>query len=120
MARDKISDLYERHKAFPRGRNSEAHPALYNPARYDASPRDGALRNNRPQDIENAHDNAGDRYDNDVDKKSWLQSGDATAKPSFDRGNAWRTERHSGMADQIKDRPVDHNRHHSEFTLRHN
>src|SRR5262249_17743069 len=59
-------------------------------------------------------------YDNDVDIKSWLRNGDATSKKSFDFGNAWRTERHSGMADQIKDRRADHNRHHTEFELKHN
>ena len=57
MAKDRISQLYERHKDFPRGRNSEDHPAPCNPARYDHSPKDGALRNNFPQDIEDSHDN---------------------------------------------------------------
>jgi hypothetical protein len=65
-------------------------------------------------------DRHGPGYDNRVNINSWLRNGDATSKPSFDFGNSWRTARHSGMADQIKDRPQDHNRHHSEFTLRHN
>jgi hypothetical protein len=115
MAKDRISQLYERHKEHPRGRNSENHPAPYHPRSYDASPRDGALRNNHVQDIENAHDNAGGKYDNDVSIKSWLRNGDATSKPSFDFGGAYRKD----MRSQIKDRPVDHNRHHSEFE-RHN
>src|SRR5262249_32669644 len=106
MARDKISDLYERHKGFPRGRNSENHPAPYNAARYDASPRDGALRNNHAQDPENFQDHSprkadgGSRYLTDVDINSWLRNGRAESKPSYDKGGAHRTDRHSGMADQ--------------------
>jgi hypothetical protein len=45
---------------------------------------------------------------------------DATGKPSFDRSNAYRTDRDTGMASQVKDREVDHNRHHTEFELHHN
>jgi hypothetical protein len=75
---------------------------------------------------ENFHDK---NYDNDT--SGWVRgapngqsptgnNGTATRLPNFDKGNAYRTARHSGMADQIKDRRVDHNRHHTEFELRHN
>jgi hypothetical protein len=124
MASDPISKLYERGRSFPRGRNSEDHPRPQNPASYDRSPRDGALRRNTPQNVEDSADHsprfAGDtsaRYHNDVDKKSWLQSGRATDRPGFDYKNAYRTDRNTGMTDQVKDRPADHNRHWSEFQL---
>jgi hypothetical protein len=119
MAKDRISALYEKHKVHPRGRNSEDHPAPYHPARYDHSPKDGALRRNDPQDIEDSHDNHRGRYDNIVDERSWLRNGDATSKPSFDKSNAWRTDRDTGMRDQIKVRSADFRRHHTEFE-RHN
>ncbi len=48
------------------------------------------LRDNEPQDIEDRHDEG---YDNDVKLSSWLRNGDATTKPSFDKGNAWRKGR---------------------------
>jgi hypothetical protein len=119
MAKDRISELYEhRHKVHPRGKNSEDHPAPYHPAQYDASPRDGALRRNTPQDIEDQHDDHRGRYDNDVNIKSWLRSPDATSKPSFDKKGAWRTDRDTGMRGQIKDRAVDHLNHHSEYERR--
>jgi hypothetical protein len=67
-------------------------------------------------------------YDNDA--TGWVRgcrSGepsthneDATSKPGFDFGGAWRTDRKTGMRDQIKDYHADHNRHHTEFEHKHN
>lgn len=45
-----------------------------------------ALRDNEPQCPEDKH---GPGYDNDVPLNSWLRD-DATKKPDFDKGNAWR------------------------------
>ena len=41
-------------------------------------------------------------------------------KPFYDKGDAWRTDRKTGMRDQIKDYHADHNRHHTEFEHKHN
>jgi len=41
----------------------------------------------KPQQPADQH---GPGYDNDVSTKSWLRNGDATSKPQFDQGNAWR------------------------------
>jgi len=41
----------------------------------------------KPQQPADQH---GPGYDNDVSTKSWLRNGDATSKPAFDQGNAWR------------------------------
>jgi hypothetical protein len=119
MAKDRISQLYERHKSFPRGRNSEQHPAPRSPRSYDASPRDGALRNNAVQDIESAHDEKA-HYTNDVPISDWKRNGRAETKPGYDQKNAYRVDRDTGMRDQIKIRSADFNRHHTEFTFRHN
>jgi hypothetical protein len=40
-----------------------------------------------PQCPEDKH---GPGYDDDVSLSSWLRNGNATTKPSFDKGNAWR------------------------------
>src|SRR5262249_33069575 len=129
MARDKISDLYERHKAHPRGRNSERHPAPYNEARYDHSPPYAALHNNHAPDPANSQHHSprkadgGSRYLNDVSISDWKRNGDATSKPSFDKHtNSWRSESKGNVLgrETIKDRAVDHNRHHTEFELKHN
>jgi hypothetical protein len=66
---------------------------------------------------EDAH---GPGYDNDVSKRSWLQNGDATTKPSFDKhDNAWRSESKGNTfgRETTQDRAADHNKHHSEFEL---
>jgi hypothetical protein len=81
MARDPISKLYERHRSFPDGKNSENHPRPQDANRYH---RHEEIQ--RPQSREDQHDNAGGRYDNDVSKRSWLQNGDGTSKPFFDKG----------------------------------
>jgi hypothetical protein len=128
MASDPISKLYERGRSFPRGRNSEDHSRPQNPASYDRSPRDGALRRNTAQDVEDKADHsprfAGDtsgRYHNDRPNDWTRGRGEsAVGKPGFDSKNAYRTDRDSGMADQVKDRDVDHARHHSEFLGHHN
>ena len=41
----------------------------------------------KPQDPIDHH---GEKYGNDVPVSSWLRDGNATTKPSFDKGNAWR------------------------------
>jgi len=86
---------------------------------------DHVFNQNSVQHPANQHDV---NYDNDA--TGWVRgcrSGeptchneDATVKPFFDKGNAWRTDRDTGMRDQIKDYHADHTRHHSEFELRHN
>src|SRR5262249_20565409 len=124
--KDRISQLYERHKVHPRGRNSERHPAPYNEARYDASPRDGALRNNHTQDPENFQDHSprkadgGSRYLNDVSISDWKRNGRAESKPVYTTEKQSRPARHSGMEQQIKAPPVDKNRHWTEFERSHN
>jgi hypothetical protein len=123
MAKKSIVDhLYEQGRHFPdRAPNSEHHP------RPNTLQRD--LHKHRepqaPQHYENFRDvtkrHPGDesnRYDNDVGEK-WTR-GFGDPYPHFDRGNSWRTDRDTGMRDQIKDRPADHNRHWTEFTLKHN
>src|SRR5262249_44487048 len=99
MAKDRISQLYERGRVFPDGKNSENHP---HPRSTPKQGHDGLGRHredHRPQHPENWQDSGtdGNRYRNDVDKKSWLQSGTATDKPFFDKGQdghqAWRAGR---------------------------
>jgi hypothetical protein len=122
MARDPISRLYEKHRSFPRGKNSENHPRPQSPASYDRSPRDGALRRNTPQDIEDRPDYAAG-YSNDVDKKSWLQSGKATDKPFFDKNQSYRHDDKGnarGKSDTKDYRDADHRNHWSEFEHTHN
>jgi hypothetical protein len=49
-----------------------------------------ALRNNRPQDIEDQHS---PNYSNDVSSDDWRRGGGkggATARPGFDKSGAWR------------------------------
>jgi len=62
----------------------------------------------------------GPKYSNDVDISSWLRNGRADTKPGFDRGGAWRTDRDTGMRDQMKDFGADHNRHWTEHEASHN
>ena len=122
------------------GREAHGHPRNPAPARRSdpaenrhAAEQDGVRPHtkddvfnlNVPQLPANFHDK---NYDND--SAGWVRgcrSGeptchneDATVKPFFDKGNAWRTDRDTGMRDQIKDYHADHTRHHSEFELRHN
>jgi hypothetical protein len=86
-----VDDLYAaRHFPYGRVRDGSHHRVEHMP-KFESSP----LRDNHVQDAENAHDNrsrpgGGSLYDNDVSKKSWLQNGDVTTKPGFDKGNAWR------------------------------
>lgn len=54
-----------------------------------------ALRNNRPQDVEDRHDDQSSPrgYYNDVPADSWLRgggAGGATGKPGFDKGQSYR------------------------------
>src|SRR5262249_7549903 len=59
----------------------------------------------------------------DVKLSDWKRNGDATTKPSFDKHpNSWRSESKGNVfgRETIKDRPVDHHKHHSEFERRHN
>jgi hypothetical protein len=67
---------------------------------------------------ENMH---GPGYDNDH-PNDWVRGRgeSATGKPGFDFKGAHRVDRDSGMADQIRDRAADHNRHWTEFERSHN
>jgi hypothetical protein len=89
MASDPISKLYERYRSFPGGKNSEDHPRPQNPPSYDRSPRDGALRRNTPQDIEDRPDHSRGRYHNDH-ANDWVRGrGESgTGKPGFDFGGS--------------------------------
>jgi hypothetical protein len=106
VSKSKIDRLYEEGRTFPYGRNPATHPA---PPRAERFHRHEEIQ--APQHRENQHDNAGGKYDNDVNKKSWLQSGRATEKPFFDKGQdgkqAWRAGREKS------------NDWHSESDLRH-
>lgn len=46
-----------------------------------------------PQAPQFPEDQRGPKYDNDVPLSGWLRNGDATTKPSFDKGNAWRKQK---------------------------
>jgi hypothetical protein len=131
-----IDRLYSEGRTYPR--EQLAKWADRDAANYDAKDQGEAVQAHNPhpyhrheeirspQHRENQHDV---NYDNDA--RGWVRGApngqmptghneDATRLGNFDRGNAYRTDRDSGMADQIKDRAGDHNRHHTEFELRHN
>jgi hypothetical protein len=79
-------DLYRFGRSYPNGQPHERrHPSP--PRASDYGRHEEVQRNQAPED---AHDNKGGSYDNDVSANSWLRS-DGTKKPSFDnKGNAWR------------------------------
>ena len=94
MARktDHIARLYEQ-RYHPRNQPHDKFPSPHRAANK-CEPHEEVQQN---QFRENAH---GPGYDNDVNKRSWLQSGNAEAKPSFDhwqnrpsmkrnKGNDW-------------------------------
>jgi hypothetical protein len=84
MTKRSVDDLYREGRSYPSGQPHERrHPAA-------AAGLGRNVEHQAPQMIEDAHDNRGGRYDNDVSADSWLRNGDATTKASFDRGNAWR------------------------------
>jgi hypothetical protein len=88
---------------------------------------DHVFNHNAVQHPANQHDK---HYDNDA--TGWVRAcrtgeptcnnEDATTKPFFDKGNAWRSESKGNTygRETVKDYSVDHNRHHTEFELRHN
>jgi hypothetical protein len=83
MARDPISRLYERHRSFPDGKNSERHPR---PPRADrAHDHREVQAPQAPEDQRAAH------YHNDH-PNDWVRGRgeSATGKPGFDFGNSWR------------------------------
>jgi hypothetical protein len=95
MARktDHIAKLYEERRYHPRNAPHDKFPSPHRAANR-CEPHEEVQEN---QFRENAH---GPGYDNDVNKRSWLQSGNAEAKPSFDhwqnrpsmkrnKGNDW-------------------------------
>ena len=99
-----VDNLYRKGRYHRSGEpsNHAGYPAHHSPPScYDHDPNDGALRNNRPQDIENQPDHGTTRGEhlsdpskskswNDVTLSDWRRSGVATDKPCFDKGNAWR------------------------------
>jgi hypothetical protein len=128
-----VSRIYDDGRAVGFPRNKPPRPR-HDPAENDYAARQGRVDPAKradvfnectPQHPENFHDKA---YDNLA--SGWVRgvrSGqpncdneDATCKPFFDKGNAWRTDRKTGMRDQIKDYSADHNRHHTEFEHKHN
>ena len=87
MAKRSVDDLYRLGRSYPTSQPHERrHPA-------GGSGLGRNVEHQAPQMPEDAHDNRGGRYDNDVSADSWLRNGDATTKPSFDRGNSWRKGR---------------------------
>jgi hypothetical protein len=85
MARsdDPIAKVYEHRRVYPYG--AKPHDSFPKPR--DAARHHDHQEIQKPQAPEDQH---GPGYSNDVKKSSWLQSGLATEKPSFDRGNSWR------------------------------
>jgi hypothetical protein len=113
---DHIKRLYDAHRIYPRSQPHDGrHPSPHRAANR-AEPHEEIQRN---QFRENEH---GPGYDNDVSKRSWLQNGDATTKPSFDKHeNAWRSPSKGNTfgEETIKVRSADFRGHHTEFE-RHN
>jgi hypothetical protein len=93
MTKDSIASLYSRGRSFPRGQVREHSPR---PPSADGYDRHQEIQ--RPQAPE---DQRGPGYSNDVSKKSWLQSGTATDKPGFDKGQdgkqSWRAGREKSL-----------------------
>jgi hypothetical protein len=128
-----VARIYEGRPAQGYPRNVEPRrrrdPASNLDAKFESpSPGRGdhVFNQNTVQHPANQHDV---NYDNDA--TGWVRacrSGeptchdeDATVKPFFDKGNAWRTDRRTGMRDQVKDYgAIDHANHHSEYEGRHN
>jgi hypothetical protein len=93
MAKRSVDDLYTEGRHFPRGHNRD--PGAQRRVEHGPAlePKQGGAFNKPDvQDFEDRHDNQSSPrgYDNDVSKRSWLQNGDATSRPGFERGNAWR------------------------------
>jgi hypothetical protein len=90
MTKRTVDDMYGgRHRPYGQVRDGSHRRIESEPAMESKGP---ALRNNRPQDIEDQHDDRSSPrgYYNDVPANSWLRS-DGTQKPSFDKqGVAWR------------------------------
>jgi len=83
MSKYSIDHLYEKGRIFPDGhRNSENHPTPDAAHRHDYH-HHAEHEVRRPQMPEEQPDHSGGAYENDVSKKSWLQSGKATDKPFF-------------------------------------
>lgn len=105
---DRIAKLYEQGRIHPRTKPADIrHPSPHRAANKCAD-HEETQANQAPEDQHSAG------YNNDVGQK-WTR-GYGDPYPHFDRLNVWRGHE---LRDQIKDRPADHNRHHSEFE-RHN
>jgi hypothetical protein len=129
-----VRDIYENRPAHGHPRNTEPRhrrdPAVNDhvkrQGRVDGTEKDAVFNENTNQHPANWHDK---NYNNDSggwvrgcrEGQPQMHSESGEHKPFFDKGNAWRTDRQSGMADQIKDySDADHNRHHTEFERKHN
>jgi hypothetical protein len=91
MARsdDPIAKLYEHRRSYPDAKPHDRFPRPQDAARYHEH-----REIQQPQAPEDQH---GPGYSNDVSKRSWLQSGVATDKQFFDRGNSWRKGREASL-----------------------
>src|SRR5262245_29874809 len=126
MARDKIHSFYNRHRDFPRNKPAEdRHRPADNSRHHEQGQRHGD-HTSAPQFVE---DGRAAHYTNDT--SGWVRgckSGtptchneDATQIGKFDHGNSWKTDRATGMRDQIKDyRDADHRNHWTEYERSHN
>jgi hypothetical protein len=107
----------------PADNSAEARQGRVDPAKSFRDP----FNQNTPQHPENFHDK---NYSNQT--TGWVRgckSGEPTGfnesgehKPFFDKGHAYRSPSKGNVfgRETIRDHAVDHNRHHSEFTLKHN
>jgi hypothetical protein len=122
----KLVDRIYSERRFPRNAppRERRDPAV-NDRHWEQGQRHGDPNTSAPQFVE---DGRAANYSNDCggwvracrSGEPQMHSESGEHKPGYDRGNAYRTDRDSGMADQVKDREVDHNRHHSEFLGSHN
>jgi hypothetical protein len=122
-----IDKLYSTGRHYPREAPQKWPARPVDASRYDEQGQGKHRQPSAPQFIE---DGRRPEYSNDT--SGWIRGApngrmpdcnneDATRLPNFDRSNAWRKDRESGMRDQIKDsRDADHRRHWTEFEKSHN
>jgi hypothetical protein len=122
-----IDDLYRQGRSYPREQPQRWPDRPVDASRYEEQ---GQHKGHHPSAPQFEEDGRAPEYSGDC--SGWVRAApngqmptgdnsDATRLPNFDRSNAWRTDRDTGMRDQIKNhRDADHRNHWTSFEKSHN